>query len=721
MAGTSTDYLLQQLLTSNEKANDNLSAMRDLLSENLKKNGSNNNNNNNNPGNGNNRRKKQKISLNDALKNISRDVSGFSRTLISGSADVGTVTNSLGTGMSSVIGTLGKAVPAISGVTTAFQLLIEAGLSVYNYLNQQLDMYNKINSSGVSLSNGMNSIRAGSANALMSMDKFGNSVIKHADVIAQLNGIYGDGVKEYGDLLGTLQLAQDKIGLYGVSQEQMADLTARNIKFQKQFGGAELIRQTNQEKSTQEFIKNMTTFSKSMGESVDAILKKTQDFDNSLDARGLEAALENWAGLSNKAATLTTDAFIQAAAGMGDAGKSFFKIISSQAVTGALPTEYMTGVIAEFAEENKKMFMGGITDAKEIRSANIKWVRMHKDQIKRDMMNQVQLGNIEAANFNRNLLDLEASANDPKNGPKERLAELTNRFNNWIGNTFIKPFNLLMDAGVTWLLDISDKTTSYNQFITTVYTQGIDKIVGLVTGFFKNFPVLSDIGKTFIGDSYNTLVDNVGGFIGNLVKIPIQLISVVTDIWNGNLAGARETVQNAIASFKQNFLGMWEGIKDIKFSFSDVKDRLVNIVETLKNKLINAFDILKYVFGVSDEMPKTENTKTPSAEKPKNENINTPSNSKPTVNDNNRKQPQVDQNASNYTPPTRVDEAQDNYKKSPDDEKVDNNLQPVNYDESMVELLGRVTSALEKANEYNVQNSNYLRTISDNTQIQRNS
>ena len=39
MAGTSTDYLLQQLLTSNEKANDNLSAMRDLLSENLKKNG----------------------------------------------------------------------------------------------------------------------------------------------------------------------------------------------------------------------------------------------------------------------------------------------------------------------------------------------------------------------------------------------------------------------------------------------------------------------------------------------------------------------------------------------------------------------------------------------------------------------------------------------------------------------------------------------------------
>jgi hypothetical protein len=237
----------------------------------------------------------------------------------------------------------------------------------------------------------MNSIRAGSANALMSMDKFGNSVIKHADAIAQLNGIYGDGVKEYGDLIGSLQLAQDKIGIYGVSQEQMADLTARNIKFQKQFGGAELIRQTNQEKSTQEFIKNMTTFSKSMGESVDAILKKTQDFDKSLDARGLEAALENWAGLSNKAATETTNAFIQAAAGMGDAGKSFFKIISSQAVTGALPTEYMTGVIAEFAEENKKMFMGGITDAKEIRSANIKWVRMHKDQIKRDMMNQIQL------------------------------------------------------------------------------------------------------------------------------------------------------------------------------------------------------------------------------------------------------------------------------------------------------------------------------------------
>lgn len=712
MAGTSTDYLLQQLLTSNEKANDQLSAMRDLLSDNLKKLGSGNSNNNGSSGNRNNNNNngnKPKLSFGDAFKNIAKDVSGFSKTLLNGSADVGTVTNSLGASVSGIAGSLGKAIPAIGGVTTAFQLLVDAGMAVYNYLNQQLDMYNKINSSGVNLANGMNSIRAGSANALMSMDKFSSSVVKNASTVAQLDGIYGDGVKAYGDLLGTLQLAQDKIGLYGVSQEQLADLTSRNIKFQKQFGGAELIRQTNQEKSTQEFIKNMTSFSKSMGESVDAILKKTQDLDNSLDARGLEAGLENWAGLTGKAATLTTDAFIQAAASMGEAGKSFFKLISGQATTGALPEEFMTGTIAEFVSENQKMFKSGVTDAKEIRAANLKWIRLHKDLLKRDMTNQIQLGNTEAALFNKQLLDLEAAANDPKNAPKQRLEELTNRFNNWISTTFIKPFNLLMDAGVTWLLDISDHTTSFNQFMTTVFSQGTDYLMNIVTDFFKNFAGISDIGKTLFGNAYNTLVDNVGGLIGDIVKLPIQIISIVTDIWNGNLDGARETVQNSISSFKNHFFGWWEGIKNINFSFSDVKDRLMGIVKSLKDKLINAFDIVKYIFGDDEEKPKSGD-------------INTSSNNNnvPSVNDTNRKQPTVEATASNYTQPTRVDEAQDNYSNN-STQPQESNIPQVNYDESMVDLLGRVTAALEKANEYNIQNSNYLRTISDNTQTQRNS
>lgn len=721
MAGTSTDYLLQQILASNEQTNDNLKEMRDLLADNLR----------NNPGGGGNggggggprppRRGGGRLSFKDAFKNITQDVNGFGRTLLNGSADVSTVTNSLGSSMSGVAGSLGRAIPAIGGVTTAFQLVVEAGMAVYNYMNQQLDMYNKISSSGVDLSQGMSSIRTGAANALVSMDKFTASVTKNADAVAMMDNVYGDGVKSYGDLLGKLQLAQDQIGLYGISQEQMADLTARNIKFQKQFGGAEMIRQTNQEKSTETFIKNMTTFSKSLGESVDSILAKVKDFDKSMDARNIDYGLRNIYHLSDEVAAATTKAATEAYAAMGEGGKDMMKLMGAKTSKGALPDYLINGTLAEIADMNERLLKSGETDSKKIRDANLKYIKTHKQQIDDERAAQELMGNYEASAFLKSMQELEAQANDPKNAPARRLEELTNKFNNWISNTFTKPFNIFFDKGVQWLLDITDKSNNFNQFMDNVFDQGIDFLMNMVQNFFKEFAPLSAIGKTLFGDAYDVLVDNVGGFIGDLVKFPVQLVSVVTDIWNGDLDSARATVQGAIASFKKHFFGWWDGITSINFSFTDVKDRLMDAFKALKDKFIKGFGILKYIFG-DGEKPKDEDIeKEKKAQQNANsEEVNSNSTKQPEVTstENNRKQPQVEA-APKITKPERIAEAQDN--KDDYDLQTPSVVPPVNYDENIVEQLSRMNDALEQANQYNIQTSNYLRTISDNTQAQRNS
>lgn len=556
MAGNTSDYLLQQLVNQTKDNNDSLSAIRELLAENIKndrkksgsksgkRNGSNSSSTGNRGSRTNNKADDGK-EFGKIFKSLSSEVSNVGKTMMSTSANVSNVVNSLGMSASSFAGSLAMIPGPVGAAASAFKLVADAGLAVYNVLNAQLEVYNRINSAGVALSEGYGSILKGAGASMMSIDAFGEALQTHSAVVAQLDGAYGDGVSTFGKLLGTVQQAQNQLGLYGVSQKTLTDLTARNIKFQKQFGGREMLRSMDQAKSTEQFIMSMTKFSKSMGESVDALLNKTQNLDKSLDTRSMQIALQNYSGLSSKAAVSTSKAFNEAAASMGDAGADFLRLISHRLTIGGVPDDLLTPVLNQFADLGENLVRSGVTDSQEIRRQQLEFVKKNKELIKQDLLNQIQLGNTTAATFNQQLLDMEAAINDPKSQPADKLTQFTDRFNRWISKEFTEPFNKMyadtQNSIADYLTDIADRTDGAWEFIGELALDGFglvpiakDAVAYLdrIGGEFEQW--LEGLGTEIFGSGYNKVSEAFDSFMNNLMDLPGKLWDSVKGWFGGS-------------------------------------------------------------------------------------------------------------------------------------------------------------------------------------------
>lgn len=553
MAINTSDYLLQQLVNQNKDNNDSLTAIRELLADNLKQN-SKKKTGSSSPGSprpggsggrgGSGSGSGNKNTFGKMFKSLSSEVSNVSKTMMNSSANVSTVVNSLGMSASSAAGALTMIPGPIGVAATAFKMVADVGMAVYNVLNAQLEVYTKINSAGVALAEGYGSVLKGAGASMMSVDNFAAALQTHSAVVAQLDGVYGDGVSSFGKLLGSVQLAQNQLGLYGVSQQTLTDLTARNIKFQKQYGGSEMIRNMNQAQSSEQFITTLTKFSKSIGESVDSLLNKTKNLDKSIDTRSMIIALKNYSKLPKETAALTSKAFNEAASSMGDMGSDYLRLISHRLSIGGIPDDLFSPVLNEVADLGEYMVKSGITDANVIRQKQIEYVRANRETIEQDILYQRSIGNEQAALFESQLLDLEAAANDPKNSPADKLTQFTNRFNMWISKTFSEPFNKLyadtQNSVVDYLSGIADRTDGAWEFLWEFAKDGFGLIpiakdaIEYVDGLGAEFSTwLDNLGSDLMGGSYDKISNAFNSFIDNLVDLPGKLWDSVSGWFGG--------------------------------------------------------------------------------------------------------------------------------------------------------------------------------------------
>ncbi|GAB0880819.1 hypothetical protein MZ16F87_50510 [Escherichia coli] len=593
MAVNTSDYLLQQLVNQTKDNNDSLTAIRELLAEHIKndkkKSGSNSKKNGSSSSSSSNRGNRGSAQADDGkafgklFKSLSSEVSNVSKTMMNSSTNVSTVVNSLGVSASSFAGSLAMMPGPIGAAAAAFKLVTGAGLAVYNALNAQLEVYTRINSAGVALAEGYGSVLKGAGASMLSMDAFSEALQTHSSVVAQLDGAYGDGVATFGKLLGTVQQAQNELGLYGISQKTLTDLTARNIKFQKQYGGREALRSMDQAKSTEQFIMSMTKFSKSMGESVDALLNKTQNLDKSLDTRSMQIALQNYSGLSSKAAVATSKAFNEAAGAMGDAGADFLRLISHRLSIGGVPDDLLTPVLNQFADLGENLVRSGVTDSQEIRRQQLEFVKKNKELIKQDLLNQIQLGNTTAATFYQQLLDMEATVNEPKNNPADKLTQFTNRFNMWISKEFTEPFNTMyantQNSIVDYLSDIADRTDGAWEFIGELALDGFGLVpiakdaIAYLDRIGAEFTAwLDGLGADIFGSGYSKVSEAFDTFMNNLMDLPGNLWNSVKSWFGGGsdndikLNNSTETpaesvnniIDNGVNSVSDYFAGMWD-------------------------------------------------------------------------------------------------------------------------------------------------------------------
>ena len=211
------DILLNELI---RETRDMHSVLQAILA--AQGNGAGNNNNNNN--------QSQKKTVDELIKSLLSGTKLFINVMNSISADsktgVSGVLDSIG-GLSSTVGTLIPELDILfSGITATAEILEYT----WDMLNKNLDAYRNLNANGVALSGGMQKLGASTAYANLTTGAFGQILQNNTDVVAGLSSEYEDAVDTIGAFIGSVNQAQLQMGIYGLSQEQVADLTLKYTK-----------------------------------------------------------------------------------------------------------------------------------------------------------------------------------------------------------------------------------------------------------------------------------------------------------------------------------------------------------------------------------------------------------------------------------------------------------------------------------------------------------
>lgn len=733
-------FILQQILLEQSKTNDDLSAMRDILADTLKlqqKNSRKNDGGNGNPppsGGGNppgDRRRRRgpggpaggNNSSSGMFKNIFGELKNFSKTTLGNNATASNVVNSFGTSLGSVTGAL-KMIPGpVGAAATAFTAVVDAGMAVYNYMNEQLSMYNKLNSAGVTLRDGMLSARKAAAGSYMSLNEFNDVIQKNSESIAAMDGEYGNGIQTFSNLMGSLQDLQQVNGIYGVSQQQLADLAAKNFKYEKLYSSQNALKSMNQAQSTADFVNQMTNLSKSVGKSVDDLLGKFDSMGNTLDSTVSQYAMtDNWGFDSDKAANVTK-AMNAAYSSMGETGQVLQKINASKLSLFQLPDEYNNQFMQGYADMMEQLQRDGVTDSKTVRETMNKYVQTHSDQLKLELIAQQRSGNIQAADLLTKIQNQEKLFNESNTATNAQLEQYTSNFNVWISKTFTGPFNdmyaKLQLSTMKYLSDMVSQSDGVFSLLGNIASDAYRYLSTQTSGMFGAMAdVPGQILKIILGDSYDKVKAAFDDMMADLIKIPSRLAGLIWDWMTGNdITQSQNDLKSSVHDVFNDFGKYWDSIKNIKFNYSDMKTRIQDAFESMKKSISGWWDTAKGWFSSEDPIP-DDGKKTA-----KNGVPNTPINNNTTqdpvtatVAQNKPQQPPV-----LATPPnSKPEQISDDAKK--DDTQTASTASPipvVDYDESILSTLKAIASSMESSNSTNQQTAQLLRQISENTEAQR--
>jgi|AGFS01.1.fsa_nt_gi hypothetical protein len=731
-------FLLQQMLNEQTKANDHLTAMREVLADSLKvqiqiakgkgKNGSGGSGGNGNPppGPGDRRRgggpRPPDFSGGKFFKQMFGEMKNISRTALGNSASAANVVGSLGTS----VGALGSSLKMIPGpvgaAATAFTAIVDVGMKVYDYMNQQLDMYNQLNSAGLTLRDGMISARLASGKSYMSLNEFNAALQQNSQSIAAMDGQYGDGVSSFANLLGSVQDLQQANGIYGVSQQQLADITAKNFKYQKLYGTQESLRSINQASSTAEFVNQMTYLSKSVGKSVDELLGKFDSMGETLDSTVSQYAMtDNWGVDPDKAAEVTK-AMNSAFVSMGETGNILQKINASRLSLYQLPDEYNNQFMQGYADMMESLQRSGVTDSKVVRETMAAYVKEHSEQLRLELISQQRSGNTQAAALLTQIQNQEKLFNDSNTKTNAQLEQYTSNFNIWISKTFTQPFNEMYNnlqlSTMKYLSDMTMNADGVFDVLANISTDAYNYFNSKMAGMFGVIGELpARLGKIILGDeAFNTVKAAYDKFMGDVVQLPARLGSLIWDWLTGSdMDKSKEQLQGTVKNMFGDFNAFWDSLSNIKFDYSDMKTRIQDAFEDMKKSISGWWDTAKSWFS-DDPVPEEAKKQAKNGVPVTTINTNATKEQQTVVAANKPQQPPVLAEPPQNKPERISEEA----KKATAKEETPAVPDPLfNYDEAMLAQLKSLVGATDANNSNIQQMAQLLRQISENTETAR--
>lgn len=726
MATTQTDYILQELLNQTAKENDNLTAMRELLVElnkNLTKKPGNGapSNTGSRPKSGNNSKKDEK-KYSTLFKDMFGNFKGAATTIGGNDATAANVMGSIGTSVKGVTAAFSKLPGPIGVAAQAFSLVADAGMAVYEYLNAQLTMYNQLNSAGLLLTTGITTLERGAANSLLSVNEFSAVLTKNSDVIAAMEGQYGNGVEQFGKLLNTVQQLQTINGLYGVSQQQLADLAARNFKYQKIYNSQEAIRNMDQASSTDRFVSQMVTLSRTVGKSVDQMLAKFDDMTTNFDSHTNALALVNFAGMAEDTAAEVNKSMNIVFSAMGETGAQLQKLNASKNSLAGLPDDFNNIFTQMLTDRMMEIQRRGVRDPEIIQKELSTFVKQNQAQLKQEIQAQVQAGNQAAATFLMGLQDSINMLNERAQDVNPVMEEFTNRFNTWLSDSVTKPFKEMWantrDSTLKYLMDTYDSVDGFAGMPKKMLDD-LANVFGAKMGELSKY-LMGIPGQlmSIVFNNFDGVEKAFGDFVNDLIQIPIRLSGAIWGLLTGDgWENSTKELKDSISGTYQHFMDVFTSLGDLEFNYDDMKTKIMDSFESMKKSISSWWDSAKGWFSgetKKDDKPKLENKKPvppPPSTIDQKTNVSQPTSTEPK-----KTQPKVIEPPS-YTKPVKVENVEP---KQPTTEDQTQAQSDQALQESILKVLNSLMSATEQANQINTASNGYMRQVAENTAAQQN-
>lgn len=714
-----SDALLQRLIDESSNGNEHLKSMKELLVSIDRKSGRRGSGGSGSPPDRrNDRDQNSQGAFTGTLKSIFGEMQGLSGTILGNAGSVQNTASSLGTSLGNVGAALSNLPGPIGMVGTAFSAIATVSTALYESMNEQLNMYNALNSSGLSLSAGMMSVRKGSAGAFMSMNDFSEAITRNSDAIAAMDDQYGDGVEHFGRLMNSIQNAQNGVNAYGLSQQQLADVTARNYKFNKIFSTEQQMNRMNESQSTQTFVGQMTYLSKTVGRSVDELLKKFDSMTDNLDTTMAEGSLKTLYGLPAEIAAGTTKATNAVFASMGEAGDTLQKLNSSKLSMFMLPEEYNNTFVQEYTDMIANLQKNGVTDEKVIRRTMSKWTAERKGWLDQEIDIQTRSGNIQIATLLNQIKNTEKLLNDPSKQPNLYYENMMTRFNLWIGDNFTKPLNEYFARSQEqlskYLTNLANTTDNAYDFAEQLFRDGFNKINDAMGGWLMApLKMFQELGKILMGEQYPLLANEMGIMFDSVMEIPKQLTKTLIE-WasGGDLYDVSAGLRIAV---KMMFEDIGNSIKNLmtidieQFNYEAVKTRIKEAFQGMLDSVIKFWDKLTAWWN-TDDSKAIEQRRAELQEQ--RQTVETQSTAKQ------RNTSQKVQTNTDYTKPQKIEEAEVAEQEKYQDDSAD--LMASQRADSTNRLLSTMVNILETQASQTAQQLAMMRQVAENTEPARN-
>lgn len=617
-----TDVILEQILEQAKLSNGTLALIKEQLVKNAGNNGSGSGPGGNppSPPPGANRNQGPSIDF----KRIFKDFGKSFAPLASSSADSSTLINSVGQAASSAADSLQSIPNPVAQAAGMFLRVVSTGSKLYDYLEGQLKLYQDLNNAGLSLQTGIFGVKSSAADAHLSLDGLSKVLMSNTDSFAAMDDMYGDGIQHFGNLVNTVTMAQKQIGAYGLSQQQIANITAKNFKLDKLYGSNSQMRDLQEQQSSQSYIRTLLDMSKVLGTSVDTLLKKNEAFSESYEGFAIDTVLDRLLppDLSKK----TSKEFGVFTAGLGEAGENIQHIMSEYLTTGRLPKDVgqWGRSLMPFFDNMYKAIKSGNFNPKDFEK---ELKRLSKDPsqlaaMQDDIQAAQQTSNAAGAKILTSFRNVSVLLNQNAGQTEDSFTTLMTRFDNWMGDSITKPMlkffsdtaNTLSDS----IMKIYDSTGSKWEVAESLFLTGIGKVFDWITYLPTKLTGLL-IGQ----ENAEEIREAVKSIFTNITSVFQRSGKIVWDMFFGtedDLKRDGKMIHEAINNIVQGVKDWFNKIKNLikNLSFTGIKDSISDWGKEASDSVSKKWESFKKGF-------KGDTTETQQPSSPKNQKANGPS------------------------------------------------------------------------------------------------